>query len=250
MYFFFVLIPLIWLGFSYRWGIRLFYWLSFNSVMIHLLKYWIGWPRPSTEMPELGMLHPSTTGFPSGGAESSLFLGGLLIYYWRTNLAWIIGITYMLLISFSRLYLGVHYPIDLLGGWILGFIMLGLLVKTRAPLERWLEQKGLRFCLLLSLALPLGVMFAVRKPAISFTMGACVGIGLGTYFSLKHQWFLPKPKTINEGLGRASIGIAILFAVLFVFPGGLHFAKALTAALFMSLGASPIAQWLMKTKIH
>src|SRR5262245_52711156 len=113
-YFFFALIPVIWLGISYQWGLRIFYWGTLGSLTNALVKYLVGWPRPSTDLPEIGLLHLHSNGFPSGAAQVCLFLGGLLIYYWRTPTAWIIGSIYILLISFSRLYLGVHYPIDLL----------------------------------------------------------------------------------------------------------------------------------------
>ena len=248
-YFFFVLIPLIWLGFSYRWGLRIFYWISLNNLVIHFAKYMVGWPRPSTDFPELGMLHPKTYGFPSGGAETCIFLGGILIYYWRTRLAWVIGIIYILLISFSRLYLGVHYPIDVLGGWVLGLIMLALFVFLKEPLENWLIKRGLHFSLLISLAIPLALMIAVPKPKMYFVMGAALGIGLGSYFSLKHKLFLPRPKNINEGLGRSFVGICVLFLVLLLIPGGFHFGKSFIAGLFMSLAASPICRWFMMRKI-
>ena len=137
-YFFFVVIPVIWLGFSYKWGIRIFYWVTLNNLIISFAKNAIGWPRPSTDMPELGFFHPHSFGFPSGGAQMSMFLGGLLIYYGRTPLARIIGPVYILLISFSRLYLGVHYPLDVLGGWVFGLMLLAIFILMRNPLEKWL----------------------------------------------------------------------------------------------------------------
>lgn len=248
-YFFFILIPIIWLGFSYRWGLRIFYWFSFNNLVLHFAKHMIGWPRPSMDAPEIGMLHPTTNGFPSGGAETSMFLGGLLIYYFRTKLAWIIGGVYILLISFSRLYLGVHYPLDVLGGWILGLLMLALFVKTRDPLESWLKRKGLRFCLGLSLAIPLGIMIAVPTSNTVFVMGACLGIGLGTFYSLQYRLFLPKPNNLNEALGRSFVGIVLLFCIVLLVPKSLRFIQAFSAGLIMSVFASPICRWLMKKKV-
>src|ERR1700682_4176658 len=74
-YFFFLLIPLIWIGFSYQWGIRIFYWLTLNNAVNSAAKLIVGWPRPNTEIPEIGMFHPTSFGFPSGGAQSCMFLG-------------------------------------------------------------------------------------------------------------------------------------------------------------------------------
>jgi membrane-associated phospholipid phosphatase len=246
-YFFFILIPTIWLGFSYKWGLRIFYWFTLNNLLISFAKNSVGWPRPSTDLPEIGLFHPKSFGFPSGGAQTAMFLGGILIYYWRTPAAWIIGLVYILLISFSRLYLGVHYPIDILGGWILAWFMLALFILAKDPLEKWLVRKGLNFSLLISLAIPLAILIAA--PKTSYIMGSALGIGLGTHFSLKHRLFLPSPKNLNEGIGRSFIGTAILFLIVFLLPGAQSFSQSFIAGLFMSLAASPVCRWFIDRKI-
>lgn len=247
-YFYFVLIPVIWLGFSYKWGLRIFYWVTLNNVLITLMKEAVGWPRPSTDLPELGLFHPASFGFPSGGAQMSMFLGSLLIYYWRTRAAWLIGSIYILLISFSRLYLGVHYPLDILGGWIFAWILLAFFIYFKDPLERWLHKKGLYFSLLLSQAIPLIVILLFPKPNTYYVMGSAMGVGLGTYLSLKHRLFLPKPPNLMEGVGRSFIGIAILFLIIFLLPGDRSYYKSFIAGFFMSLAASPICRWFIDRK--
>src|SRR5260221_9175590 len=99
-YFFFALIPLIWFGISYKWGLRIFYLLFINNILIHFFKYFIGWPRPSTDLPELGIFHFDSHGFPSGAAQTAMLLGGMLIVYWKNRFSWVLGPVYILLISF------------------------------------------------------------------------------------------------------------------------------------------------------
>jgi membrane-associated phospholipid phosphatase len=249
-YFFFILIPIVWLGYSYQWGLRLFYWFTLNNLVNSFAKHAVGWPRPSTDLPELGLFHPICPGFPSGGAQSCLFLGGILIYYWRTRAAWVIGSIYILLISFSRLYLGVHYPIDILGGWTIAAIILSLFIYTKDPLEKWLAKKGHFFCLILSLLIPAAVMFLMPRKGVYYIIGSTMGVGIGTYFSLKYHLFLPRPKKISEGMGRSIIGIATLFLIVLLWPSKQSFAQSFTAGLFMSLAASPICKWFMDKKIN
>lgn len=60
-------------------------------------------------------------GFPSGHAMSSMSLVALLAiltWHWRWRwLVWVGGGIFVLLIGWTRLYLGVHYPSDILAGW-------------------------------------------------------------------------------------------------------------------------------------
>ena len=245
-YFFFILIPVIWLGFSYRWGLRIFYWITVNNLLINGSKNMVGWNRPSTDIPEIGLYHPHSFGFPSGGAQTAMFLGGLLIYYWRTRAAWIIGTIYILLISFSRLYLGVHYPLDILGGWIVAWLLIWIFVIAKNPLESWLARKGLNFRLFLSLAIPVAILSIF--PSTSYVMGSAIGVGLGTHFSFKYRLFLRKPPNLMEGMGRSFIGIAALLIIVLLLPGKESFYKSFIAGLFMSLLASPICRWFIDQK--
>jgi membrane-associated phospholipid phosphatase len=84
-------------------------------------------PRP-TLWPSL--LHETSFGFPSGHAIGSIVLYGLLAYFYavyRPHHAKGIYLCSALLIGsigFSRLYLGVHYPTDIMAGYITGWLWL------------------------------------------------------------------------------------------------------------------------------
>lgn len=68
-------------------------------------------------------LQPETTySFPSGHAMNAMALAAVsIILSWRSNIRWpiaIISAFFVLMVSLSRLYLGVHYPSDVLAGWM------------------------------------------------------------------------------------------------------------------------------------
>jgi membrane-associated phospholipid phosphatase len=84
-------------------------------------------PRP-TLWPSL--LHETSFGFPSGHALGSIVLYGLLAYFYavyRPHHAqglYLLSVILISSIGFSRLYLGVHYPTDIIAGYITGWLWL------------------------------------------------------------------------------------------------------------------------------
>lgn len=140
-YFAAFLIPLVWFGFSYRWGLKVTYLFFITGILNYALKYTFDLPRPTIAMPELGMFLFKSPGFPSGGAQTAFMFGALLIYQHRNVAAWIVGVLYIALISFSRLYLGLHYPIDILGGWAVGAAIFTTFVFLEKPIDNFFSQK-------------------------------------------------------------------------------------------------------------
>lgn len=98
------------------------------------------------ERPELWNLlaYESTFSFPSGHSLiTSAFVVFVIGLLWNTK--WRVqsligGILYVVLIGFSRLYLGVHYPSDVMAGWCLGvawglFVLVIMNEYSRRPLK-------------------------------------------------------------------------------------------------------------------
>ena len=108
-------------------------------VLIYVMKFFFARPRP---------LHPllyreDTFSFPSGHATFGFIFYGTMAYFiWLTDLpkSWkYIIMTFLVLLSlaigFSRIYLRVHYPSDVLGGFALGYSCLFLMIYS---FRRWL----------------------------------------------------------------------------------------------------------------
>ena len=104
-----------------RWR-SLTYWLITlgGSIVINrTTKFWLHRVRPSlwdTVSPELDFA------FPSGHAMSSMtFVAALLLLTWGSRWSvWIasLGSALVVAIGWTRLYLGAHFPSDILAGWL------------------------------------------------------------------------------------------------------------------------------------
>ena len=98
----------------------------------------VGEKRPCRTVPNLEVIGKcgKSSSFPSDHAVAAgaVIVGLLLVT--RGLLAWV-GVIAALLIAFSRLYMGVHYPHDTLAGLALGVgVSLAGWLVLRAPLTR------------------------------------------------------------------------------------------------------------------
>jgi membrane-associated phospholipid phosphatase len=102
-------------------------------------KIAIGLPRP----PAAWMVVPAYGyGFPSGHTTLSAVYITLahfmarLEHRWRRKVfIYATGVTIAFLIGVSRVYLGVHWPTDVIGGWALAAAWMGILLMTTSAIE-------------------------------------------------------------------------------------------------------------------
>jgi undecaprenyl-diphosphatase len=125
------------LGLYFLWQ-RRFYWLAtvassvFGGMLLNkLLKYAFHRPRPHVNDPILTLTSYS---FPSGHTMMATVLYGVLAAYllsetkdWRWRTLLILAASFLiLLVGFSRIYLGAHYLSDVLGAMAEGLAWLSL----------------------------------------------------------------------------------------------------------------------------
>lgn len=119
------LLSLIW---KYKASIYLIIVTIISTVFNFLTKNIVLRNRPD----HLRLIEETGYSFPSGHAMGSIAFYGFIIFllskskinkYLKIFLSIIIGLT-IFLIGISRIYVGVHYPSDIIGGFLLGYIIL------------------------------------------------------------------------------------------------------------------------------
>jgi len=118
--------------------------------------------RPYFDHPEIQCLKPVEKGadiydisaqgysFPSGHSSNAVTVFSSLPLYKRNKWLTVIGVVLPLLVGVSRFCLGVHYPTDVLCGWLLGLVVI-LVVPV---LYRRIKNRWLFFALLLAVSIP------------------------------------------------------------------------------------------------
>jgi undecaprenyl-diphosphatase len=103
-----------------------------------IIKYWLLRPRPCRSLENVRLLVSCGSGysFPSTHAVNN-FAGALVIAFFFPRVKWwFFG--FAALIAFSRIYVGVHYPSDVIGGAILGLLCGGCVILLFVGLEKLL----------------------------------------------------------------------------------------------------------------
>jgi len=253
--FFFLLIPIVWLGVGWKPGLRLFYILFLSILVNQALKGLFLSPRPCHLDPTLGVIQIGGLGFPSGAAQTVILLSGLLLQSQKRAWKWVLVTCYIAFVSFSRIYLGAHFPSDILGGWFVGFALLMVHNHAFPRLENLLVKLKSTFLLLLSQAVPLLLLFAFNT---SMTVPICsmaMGISLGLFWSHAYQLLPDRPKELSQALLRGLIGACGAFMcyewIPLIIPSTstFHlFIQFLLLGLWLGLGSHLVCHLLPKQK--
>jgi membrane-associated phospholipid phosphatase len=141
-----VVIPLACMGFSWlwwqrQWSIATVFAINCvgGAVLSATLKLFFGKPRPAL-WPQI--ITETTFSFPSGHALGSMVIYGFSAYLLaqrfpqRSRLIYGLAVLLIGSIGLSRLYLGVHWPTDVLAGYGIGFLWIsGCIALLRLKLS-------------------------------------------------------------------------------------------------------------------
>jgi len=125
-------------------GLRLGLLLLTSACVNSILKLTFGLPRLYWVDSRVRALTVETSyGLPSGHAQNAVVLWGYLAYRLRRWRATILALALIAAISFSRVYLGVHFPADVAAGWLIGGLLLVLFVLLEEPVAGWFARHSL-----------------------------------------------------------------------------------------------------------
>lgn len=142
--FFIAALALIYLSIDSSWGGRVVLLLLIGDSLNGFFKMIFHLPRPYWMDANVKALAQETSyGLPSGHTQDATTVWFFIAYTLRKRWVWVVALALVLLIPFSRLYLGVHFPMDVLSGWIIGGIFLAVYLWIEPMIKERLLRLGM-----------------------------------------------------------------------------------------------------------
>ena len=170
--FYLLLLPLLFWCVNRRQGARLMIVFLLSVYLNVALKELFQQPRPFDLDPGLKLHDVNGYGLPSGHAQLAVVVWGGIGVWARRIWVSVAAIGAMALIGFSRVYLGVHFPTDVVVGWTMGVLVLGLYLALRSGVEGWLTQLGTAKQVAVALAVPTALLLVHASGGAVAAMGA------------------------------------------------------------------------------
>ncbi|MCX8095714.1 MAG: phosphatase PAP2 family protein [Caldisericia bacterium] len=185
----------------------LFISFSINTIIKNILKL----PRPSAEI--FNPIYEKSIGkeefgFPSGHSQNSVVFWFSLFKIFKKKILLILSILMVSLISISRLYLSLHFVLDIIGGITIGFIVLFLFFDFVDNLiKKFLKDKFSYFIPILLF------IFSFLIKEYSNLLSPFSGLLLGTLFYREQE---DKNLNIKNIFLRELIGLTTLLILIYI----------------------------------
>lgn len=211
-------------------------------------------PRPFDLDPSVKLIHAGGYGLPSGHSQSAVVVWGAIAAWTRKTRFWVLAIGLVLSIGFSRVYLGVHFPTDVLAGWMIGVVLLTLYLAAQFRVGSRLTELSLCGQILLALAIPLVLLLIHPTKQTIAALAALAGIGVGlaltgryVSFSTRGPWW----QRVCRFLVGGAIISALYFGLKVIFPAEgsplylvFRFIRYFCIGMWGSFGGPWLFRWL------
>ncbi len=220
--FYILLMPFLLWCVDFRMGLRLGVIFLLSVVLNGVLKDALAQPRPFELNPAVGVDRAEGGGLPSGHAQSAVVVWGTVAGWTRSRWVQVVAILLIFFIGLSRVYLGVHFPTDVIAGWVIGAVLLGIFVAVLPAALRAANALGRGLQVLAALVLPAALAALHPTRDIVAAMGVLAGTGIGV--GLAHRAFGfsaagPWPQRVARFLLGGVIVAALYVGLREAFPG-------------------------------
>jgi hypothetical protein len=173
-------------------------------------------PRPFEYAAVESVTRPEDFGFPSGHAQHAALVWSVLAAHFRKRWFTLFAASMAFLIGFSRVHLGVHFPTDVLGGWLLGGILAIAYLRWSGPAIEWVSRLSFQKQILLALFVPMVLTALHGTRGTAMALGALAGAFSGLALARRQRLYSdeePAPSR-RQRLLVGLVGLPVLYLAL------------------------------------
>ena len=223
-----------------KFGYKLGFALLTGTIINTTLKDLLNLPRPIGSPGIRSLRVETATGqaFPSGHTQGAAILWVSAIMQVRKKWMCITGIIAILLVGCSRLYLGVHWPIDIIGGIVIGtlwvFISNYIFENAEATKKPWI-------LMIIILPMLIGMIF-LREKAYYTISGTVCAFFIGYILETKYVKYDVRNSMVKQII-KLVVGLVVLIALKIIlkemFPNSIvsDFFRYFLIGLWITVGA-------------
>ncbi len=191
--FYLFILPFLYWCVDVRLGLRVSVILSLSDTLNTFFKLVFHQPRPYWVSDKVRAFQAEVSyGLPSGHAQHAVTVWGTVAARGKGWLRWLMA-ALIFLIGFSRIVLAVHFPTDVLAGWLIGGAILWAFLKWEAPVMAWFNR--------LTPTQKIGLAFAASKLLIILSLAGLVFVPPAD----PPQWEITAARALSLTLGQAAI---------------------------------------------
>ena len=157
---------------------------------------------------------PRGPGFPSGHTQGAVLLWGAIALHSDARAVKALCAAMIILIPYSRLYLGVHYLGDVIGGFVFGAACFALIYPAARLAERHYHAVHTLILAGLLVLLPIIVSTFIPGEYINTNMGTISGFVIGALLGEERIRFNPRNGPAAT-VAKIAIGLSVVFAIRF-----------------------------------
>jgi membrane-associated phospholipid phosphatase len=215
--FFMLMLPFVYWCVDRSAGSRLIFFFLLSVYLNQIAKELLDQPRPFQYDSRVRQLTAASGGgLPSGHTQQAVAVWGFVALYWRRPWARCAAAVLIIGIPLSRVYLGVHFPTDLLGGYLIGGTLLWLYVALAPSIVDRLSRQSLTLHLFVITVLSLGLTVVDSGGGANGIRlgGVLMGLGIGLVLERRLVRF-EAGGWWGRRLGAYLVGVAVLFGVYY-----------------------------------
>ncbi len=217
--FFLLVLPVVYWCIDAGLGMRIGFILLFSNIFNGIVKLALLAPRPYwIDAGIKALAAESTFGAPSGHAQMATGIWGMAAARFRRRSAWIIAVTLVFLIGLSRIYLAVHFPSDVLLGWLLGGLTLWAFLALWQPVAAWAKRRTVFQQVLLGLLAP--ALLLLCNALLVFTLRGYVLPAEWVTNAARAGEPLPAPLSMGGVLTASGTMLGLALGLIWIYHRG------------------------------